>query len=102
MLRNVFEVLDVVIYILHGVSILPFMGIIYDNVSSLDLLLCIVGGVIYICGGVIFGMRRPDPCPKVFGYHEVFHVCTIMANFCFMASIFWGYANNVLLVSEEK
>jgi hemolysin III len=37
------------------------------------------GGVLYTAGAVIYALRRPDPVPTVFGYHEVFHVLVILA-----------------------
>lgn len=39
--------------------------------------LLIGAGVLYSLGGMIYGLRRPDPFPRVFGYHEVFHVLVI-------------------------
>jgi hemolysin III len=41
--------------------------------------LVIAGGVLYSVGGVIYALRRPDPSPRWFGYHEVFHACTLAA-----------------------
>jgi hemolysin III len=38
-----------------------------------------VGGVLYIAGAVIYASGRPNPWPKVFGYHEIFHVLVIAA-----------------------
>ncbi len=35
--------------------------------------LLIFGGALYSVGGIIYAMKRPDPLPKVFGFHEVFH-----------------------------
>jgi hemolysin III len=37
------------------------------------------GGVLYTLGAVIYASRRPDPFPRVFGYHEVFHALVIVA-----------------------
>lgn len=37
-----------------------------------------VGGLAYTLGGVVYGLKRPDPVPAVFGYHEVFHTCTLV------------------------
>jgi len=37
------------------------------------------GGVLYVAGAVIYARGRPDPWPKVFGYHELFHVLVVVA-----------------------
>ena len=36
------------------------------------------GGGAYTIGAVVYALRRPDPWPAVFGYHEVFHACTVV------------------------
>jgi hemolysin III len=38
-----------------------------------------IGGVLYTAGAVIYALKRPDPVPAVFGYHEIFHVLVIVA-----------------------
>jgi hemolysin III len=43
------------------------------------LALILVGGALYTLGGVVYGFRRPDPWPRYFGFHEVFHTLTILA-----------------------
>lgn len=43
------------------------------------LTLIIVGGVLYSLGGVVYGLKRPNPIPRWFGFHEVFHTLTIVA-----------------------
>lgn len=45
----------------------------------LAVVLLLVGGVLYTSGAIIVGMRRPDPAPRWFGYHEIFHVLVIAA-----------------------
>lgn len=37
------------------------------------------GGALYSVGAVVYALRRPDPAPAVFGYHEVFHALVIVA-----------------------
>lgn len=37
------------------------------------------GGLVYTLGAVVYAFRRPDPWPRTFGYHEVFHGMTILA-----------------------
>jgi hemolysin III len=41
--------------------------------------LVVVSGLLYTAGAVVYALRRPDPLPRVFGYHELFHVLTILA-----------------------
>jgi hemolysin III len=41
--------------------------------------LAIAGGALYSLGGLVYAARRPDPAPRVFGFHEVFHALTIAA-----------------------
>lgn len=50
-----------------------------DWFAFAPLALMFAGGVLYSVGGVIYGLRRPNPFPRVFGYHEVFHLLTIVA-----------------------
>jgi hemolysin III len=40
------------------------------------------GGLAYTAGAVVYALRRPDPLPRVFGYHELFHAMTIVALAC--------------------
>ena len=49
--------------------------------------LVIVGGLIYTFGGIVYGLKRPDPWPRTFGYHEVFHLCTVVAATCHMVAV---------------
>lgn len=41
--------------------------------------LIVVGGALYTVGGVVYGTKRPNPSPRWFGFHEVFHSFTILA-----------------------
>jgi hemolysin III len=43
------------------------------------LVLIAAGGVLYTIGAVVYALRRPDPWPRVFGFHEVFHALVIAA-----------------------
>jgi len=49
--------------------------------------LILAGGLLYIAGALSYHRRRPDPCPSVFGYHEVFHACVCAAAACQFAAI---------------
>jgi hemolysin III len=43
------------------------------------LVLAGAGGLLYTLGAVIYGLKRPDPWPTWFGFHEMFHTMTILA-----------------------
>ncbi|MEV4420598.1 hemolysin III family protein [Patulibacter sp. NPDC049589] len=49
------------------------------RLSIAPLVLVAVGGALYAVGAVVFATRLPDPCPRVFGFHEVFHAIVIAA-----------------------
>ena len=42
-------------------------------------MLVAAGGVLYTIGAIVFAIGRPDPWPRVFGFHEIFHVFVILA-----------------------
>jgi len=49
-----------------------------------------LGGALYSAGAAVYALRRPDPAPAVFGYHEVFHALVITAAFAHYAAVaFW-------------
>jgi hemolysin III len=52
---------------------------ILDATGSVGTSLLLAGGVLYTLGAVVYARSRPDPAPAVFGYHELFHVLTILA-----------------------
>jgi hemolysin III len=59
-----------------AVAAVPQLG---AAIGALGLVLLGLGGVLYTLGAVVYSVRRPDPVPMVFGYHEVFHILVIAA-----------------------
>jgi hemolysin III len=54
--------------------------------------LIVAGGLLYTFGGVVYGLKRPNPSPKWFGFHEIFHACTVAAFTCqYIAASFVVY-----------
>ena len=62
-----------------GVAILPQLA---TRLNPAAVVLLGVGGLIYTAGAMVYARRRPDPVPAVFGYHELFHVLTLIAVSC--------------------
>ena len=46
------------------------------------LALTFAGGVLYTSGAIVYAFKRPDPYPTLFGYHELFHLLTLIAAGC--------------------
>ena len=60
---------------------------ILDAIGVGPALLVLAGGLAYTGGALVYGLRRPDPWPRVFGYHEVFHALVILAVACQYSAI---------------
>src|SRR4029450_12386800 len=54
------------------------------------LVLLAAGGVIYSVGAVFYALRRPNPWPTVFGHHEFFHACTLVAAICHHVAVYFA------------
>lgn len=83
------ELLDVPIYIIHGVHIVftcPFRKFPKTIKSSF-----VSGGACYILGGILFGFEFPNWKNSFFGFHEFFHVMTVMGNMCFLVPIIFNF-----------
>ena len=50
-----------------------------SGIAIATLVLVATGGLLYTVGGVIYGLKRPNPSPRWFGFHEVFHSLTVLA-----------------------
>jgi hemolysin III len=58
------------------------------RVSGGDIALLVAGGVVYTLGVLVLASRWPDPSPRIFGYHEVWHTMVIAASACHWLVIF--------------
>jgi hemolysin III len=68
-----------VTYLLMGwVAVAAFPGMLGELGVTATALVA-AGGLLYTLGAVVYALQRPDPVPRVFGYHEVFHALVIAA-----------------------
>src|SRR5207302_7512626 len=67
------------IYVLLGMVCAAVMGQLPAAIGWLGVAGLGVGGALYIAGAVIYASERPNPFPRVFGYHEVFHALVVAA-----------------------
>jgi hemolysin III len=62
-----------------GVASLPQVA---DTAGLTAVILLAAGGIAYTAGAIVYALKRPDPVPHVFGYHELFHALTLVAVAC--------------------
>ena len=78
--------LYVPLYVLLGWAAVMYMADLFQaNVATM--VLVIVGGLMYTIGAVIYGLKRPNPVPGHFGFHEIFHTLTVLAFLCHWTGI---------------
>ena len=70
---------SVTLYVGMGWLAAPYISEMAASLGAASMMLLILGGVIYTIGGVVYATRRPDPYPRIFGYHEVFHLLVVIA-----------------------
>ena len=46
-----------------------------------------VGGLAYTVGAIVYGLKRPNPSPRWFGFHEIFHVLTVVGYGCHFVAV---------------
>lgn len=79
-----------VVYIVFGIYGLAFMMLFWRSPyagPAVVILLC-AGGACYILGAIVYALRKPDPWPRVFGFHEIFHCGTVAGYACHMVAIY--------------
>src|SRR5215217_5660072 len=90
---NVFQVrlsrpLRVGLYLLTGLSGLIALPGLLAVLPLAAVGVGVLGGIFYAVGGAIYALRQPDPYPRVFGYHEIFHLFVIAGAVAF-ATVIW-------------
>ncbi|GAA2930435.1 hemolysin III family protein [Microbacterium luteolum] len=73
--------LYVALYLLMGWAAVMFMADLFVANATM-MVLVIVGGLLYTGGAIVYALKKPNPWPGHFGFHEIFHVCTVLAFLC--------------------
>jgi hemolysin III len=73
--------LYVPLYLLLGWAAVMYLGDLLA-VSVSMMVLVIVGGLLYTAGAIVYALKKPNPWPGRFGFHEIFHTCTVLAFMC--------------------
>jgi hemolysin III len=76
-------------YVVVGWAAVAVLPQLYRALGGVGFALLLAGGIAYSAGAVVYALKRPDPAPAVFGYHEVFHACTIVGATLHFVVIAW-------------
>ena len=79
--------LYVPLYVLLGWAAMMFI-VDFFQANAAMMTLILIGGVLYTLGAVAYALKRPNPIPGVFGFHEIFHSFTLLAFLCHWTGIF--------------
>ncbi len=78
--------LYVMLYIALGWAAVMFLVDIFEA-NPVTMTLIIIGGLLYTGGAIVYALKKPNPVPGHFGFHEIFHVCTVLAFLCHWTGI---------------
>lgn len=67
------------VYVALGWVAVIYLPDLLSGAGVAVVVLILVGGVLYSVGALIYGLKRPNPSPRWFGFHEVFHALTVTA-----------------------
>jgi hemolysin III len=86
--------LGVPIYLALGwVAVFVFVDIL-RTVGVTVVVLLAAGGLLYSVGAIAYALKRPNPWPGTFGYHEIFHAMTIVAASCHYIAVYFALYNS--------
>lgn len=88
------------LYVIMGWLAGPYVSDFFAVLGDLNTWLLIVGGIIYTLGAVIYALKWPNPSPRVFGYHEIFHLIVMAASvfhFVVVYRLVWAASTSGLL-----
>jgi len=76
------------VYLVAGWQLVLDVPAYVRGLTGVELLLLAIGGGFYTIGAVVYALKRPNPWPAVFGYHEIFHTLVVAAAFAHWCSVF--------------
>ena len=81
------KILEYSLYPILGWIVVIAMPVLWNRLTTTELVLLMAGGLLYTVGIPVLVKERPDPWPRTFGYHEIWHSFTIAAGLCHFLTI---------------
>ncbi|MDZ4662980.1 MAG: hemolysin III family protein [Pseudomonadota bacterium] len=70
--------LSAVLYVSVGWMVAPYLREFHATLGIAKVTLLLLGGLVYTIGALVYAFRYPNPSPRYFGYHEIFHLLVIV------------------------
>jgi hemolysin III len=80
--------LSAILYVVAGYLILPYISELNQSIGEKNIILLILGGVLYTIGALAYALKKPHLKPEIIGYHEVFHLLVIAGAACHFSIIY--------------
>ncbi len=77
----------VALYLATGWVAVAFLHPLWLAIGTSGVAWLVGGGVLYSAGAIVYALKRPNPLPRVFGFHEIFHVLVILACLCHLVPV---------------
>ena len=78
--------LYVLLYLVLSWAAVMYLGDLL-RVNTAMMILVVAGGLCYTAGAIMYALKKPNPFPGVFGFHEIFHALTLLAFLCHWTAI---------------
>jgi hemolysin III len=79
--------LEYALYPILGWIVVIAAPVLVHRLTTWELVLLATGGLLYTVGIPVLVVERPDPWPRTFGYHEIWHTFTVVAGACHFALV---------------
>ncbi len=70
-----------ILYVIVGCLVVPYLAELQRVLNTQQIIFIFLGGAVYILGAITYALKRPNPAPNIFGYHEIFHLLVILGAF---------------------
>ena len=87
---NAPRLIGTLIYLLMGWIVLIPIATLFKTMEPASLTLLVAGGISYTIGAVIYALKKPDPLPGFFGFHEIFHIFVTVGAILHLLAIISG------------
>jgi hemolysin III len=82
------KIFSSLLYLIAGYMVIPYLGELSAKLSTVSMIMLISGGITYSLGALAYAFKWPPLNPRIFGYHEVFHILVSIAAIMHFALVY--------------